>query len=188
MRKLANIFWRIVFWNNPVGYVRKMGAKIGRGSLFMDHPKLGSEPYLITIGEQTLISFGCSFVTHDGGRWVLDRLYPESVPFARFGRIVIGNNCFIGCRCTLLPDVCIGDNCVIGAGSGDEECALRRGVGRRSGPFYLQDRRLSGQDARQKTRHRLEGVLAKQGKGVVEGIGKLDLFRLFFTLRNERTV
>lgn len=117
MKKLANVFWRIVFWNNPVGYVRKTGAKVGPGSLFMDHPKLGSEPYLITIGEQTNVSFGCSFVTHDGGRWVLDRLFPQYAPFARFGKIIVGNNCFIGCRSTLLPDVCIGDNCVIGAGS-----------------------------------------------------------------------
>lgn len=117
MRKLIRAFWRIVFWNDPVRYVRMLGVKIGKGSRFMDYPKLGSEPYLITIGEQTNVSFGCCFVTHDGGRWVLDRLYPEFVPFSKFGKIVIGNNCFIGCRCILLPNVCIGDNCVIGAGS-----------------------------------------------------------------------
>ena len=35
----------------------------------------------------------------------------------RYGRIKIGNNCFIGCRSILLPGVTIGDNSIIGAGS-----------------------------------------------------------------------
>ena len=117
MRKLANAFWKIIFWNRPVEYARRRGVKIGRGSHFVGHQKLGSEPYLITIGKRTNVSFDCCFVTHDGGRWVLDRLYPEDKPFAKFGRIVIGDNCFIGCRSIILPNVCIGDNCIIGGGS-----------------------------------------------------------------------
>lgn len=34
-----------------------------------------------------------------------------------FGRIEIGNNCFIGARCIIMPGVTIGDNCIVGAGS-----------------------------------------------------------------------
>ena len=35
----------------------------------------------------------------------------------RYGKIIIGNNCFIGARSTILPGVTIGDNTIIGAGS-----------------------------------------------------------------------
>lgn len=33
------------------------------------------------------------------------------------GRISIGENSFIGCRCLILPNTEIGKNCIIGAGS-----------------------------------------------------------------------
>lgn len=32
-----------------------------------------------------------------------------------YGKIEIGQNCFIGCRTTILPNVKIGDNSIIGA-------------------------------------------------------------------------
>lgn len=35
----------------------------------------------------------------------------------RYGKIIIGNNCFIGARSTILPGVTIGDNSIIGAES-----------------------------------------------------------------------
>ncbi|WP_207637855.1 DapH/DapD/GlmU-related protein [Enterocloster clostridioformis] len=54
---------------------------------------------------------------HDGGRWVLDYLYPEDKPFLKFGKIEIGNNNFFGARVIVNPGTRIGDNCVIAAGS-----------------------------------------------------------------------
>jgi len=58
-----------------------------------------------------------SFVSHDGGRWVLDNLYPHLAPFYKFGKITIGNNCFIGKKTMIFPNVTISDNCVVGGGS-----------------------------------------------------------------------
>ena len=54
------------------------------------------------------------FITHDGGVWVLRKDYPD---VDVFGKIVIGNNVFIGFNAIVMPGVVIGDNCVIGAGS-----------------------------------------------------------------------
>lgn len=34
-----------------------------------------------------------------------------------FGRIKIGENCFIGNNCTFLPGAKMGNNCILGAGS-----------------------------------------------------------------------
>ncbi|MBT1191862.1 acyltransferase [Rhodococcoides kroppenstedtii] len=77
-------------------------------------PNFGSEPFLISIGNDVTISSHVSFVTHDGGTRVLRRRNPG---LHVYGRIVIGNNCFIGMRTIILPGVTIGDDVVIGAGS-----------------------------------------------------------------------
>ena len=77
----------------------------------------GSEPYLITIGDNTTISFDCAFVTHDAATRVLRHLPGENPETVIYGKIIIGKNCFIGCRSVILPNVTIGDNVIIGAGS-----------------------------------------------------------------------
>lgn len=114
---IKRLFWRIFFLRNPVKYARKIGVKVGNGTHFVNCPSFSSEPWLISIGDRTNISSDVAFITHDGGRWVLDRMYPQDAPFYKIGSIRIGNNCFIGMRTVILPNVCISDNCVIGGGA-----------------------------------------------------------------------
>ena len=82
-------------------------------------PNFGSEPYLITIGDNTTVSFDVAFVTHDAGTRVLRNLATNQKERQTviYGQIKVGKNCFIGCRSMILPGVTIGDNCIIGAGS-----------------------------------------------------------------------
>lgn len=110
-------FWKMVYFRNPVKYARKIGVEVGNGTHFVNCPSFSSEQWLISIGERTNISSDVSFITHDGGRWVLDHLYPQDAPFYKIGPIRVGNNCFLRMRTMILPNVCIGDNCVIGGGS-----------------------------------------------------------------------
>lgn len=117
LNELKKAIWKIRYFRDPVKYARKKGVKIGAGNNFVDHPNFGSEPYLISIGNHNRISFDCTFITHDGGRLVLDYLYPEDGPFLKFGTIEVGNNNFIGARVIINPGIKIGDNCVIAAGS-----------------------------------------------------------------------
>ena len=77
----------------------------------------GSEPYLITIGDDTTISFDCAFVTHDAATRVIRNLPGQNKETVIYGPIKVGKNCFIGCRTVVLPNVTIGDNYIIGAGS-----------------------------------------------------------------------
>ena len=77
----------------------------------------GYEPYLITIGDETTISFDCAFVTHDAATRVIRNLPGQNPETVIYGPIVVGRNCFIGCRTVVLLGVTIGDNCIIGAGS-----------------------------------------------------------------------
>ncbi len=105
----------------PLETIRKMGVKVGEGTKFVIHPHpwslpdFGSEPFLVEIGNNCVISFGTTFLTHDGCVCVLRQFFKENKDIPKFGRIKIGNNCFIGCNSTILPNVTIGNNCIVGA-------------------------------------------------------------------------
>jgi acetyltransferase-like isoleucine patch superfamily enzyme len=77
----------------------------------------GSEPYLITIGQNVEITAGVVFITHDGAAWTLRNFDEKYSKLDVFGPIKIGDNVFIGNNAIILPGVTIGDNVVIGAGS-----------------------------------------------------------------------
>lgn len=96
-----------------VKFLRKQGMKIGN-NCHMNTMSFSTEPYLIELGDNVAISAGCDLVTHDGAiRCFRGELNNADI----FGKIVIGNNVFIGINCTILPNTYIGDNCIIGAGS-----------------------------------------------------------------------
>lgn len=99
---------------SPVSYAKKLGVKIGEDVNLMGSPIWGSEPYLISIGDHTTVSFECAFITHDGGvvRYRKEERYKSLL---KIGTIKIGSNCFIGARSTFLPGVEVGDNSIVGA-------------------------------------------------------------------------
>lgn len=90
---------------------------LGKNVDIVGGANFGSEPYLITIGDNTTISFDCAFVTHDAATRVIRNLPDGNKETVIYAPITIGKNCFIGCRTVILPGVTIGDNCIIGAGS-----------------------------------------------------------------------
>lgn len=77
----------------------------------------GSEPYLITIGQNVEITAGVVFITHDGAAWTLRNFDEKYRELDVLGPIKIGDNVFIGNNAIILPGVTIGDNVVIGAGA-----------------------------------------------------------------------
>ena len=101
--------------NNPVKYWREKGAKIGERCSVHPSVSLGSEPYLISIGNHVRLNNEVSIVTHDGGMWVLRELYPDMKEADLFGPVSIGNNVHIGTNAMIMPNVKIGNNCVIGS-------------------------------------------------------------------------
>ena len=97
-------------------YARKMGVVLGENCRLIGLPDWGSEPWLISIGNHTEVSFDVAFITHDGATWCF-RDQDEYKGTLKFGRIRIGNNCFIGARSTILPGVTIGDNSIVAVGA-----------------------------------------------------------------------
>lgn len=98
-------------------YARKLGVTMGKNCQILGRPKLGSEPYLITFGDRVLVAgSGTQFITHEGAHWVLQGMDLEKYRDTfGYGRIVVGNNVYIGTRCTILRGVTIGDNVIVGA-------------------------------------------------------------------------
>lgn len=99
-------------------WLRSLGARIGDGTRFVGNANLGSEPYLVQIGKNCLVSSNVLFSTHDGSVKVLNGAgYFNGENMDKIARIKVGDNCFLGNGCRLMGGVIIGDNVIIGAGS-----------------------------------------------------------------------
>jgi acetyltransferase-like isoleucine patch superfamily enzyme len=78
----------------------------------------GTEPWLVEIGARTTIAAGVVFLTHDGSSRIFRHLIPEGSAFGnRFGRVRVGDDCFVGVNTILLPGVNVGPMSIVGAGS-----------------------------------------------------------------------
>lgn len=101
---------------DPVAFARSLGVTIRGNVRFygIDRAMFGSEPWLITIGDNVYITAGCQFITHDGGTLILRKEYPDLEWTAP---IEIGNDVYLGLRTMILPGVAIGDRVIVAAGS-----------------------------------------------------------------------
>jgi acetyltransferase-like isoleucine patch superfamily enzyme len=93
---------------------KKMGIRIGDNCRLYSL-NVFSEPYLVEIGDNVIVSGQVMFITHDGSVYTFKEDCPNVV--GHFGTIKIGNNCFIGMRSMIMPNVEIGNNCIVGAGA-----------------------------------------------------------------------
>lgn len=103
--------------DSKLKYLRSQGVSIGdRTRLNCSVNAFGSEPYLVTVGENCLLAAEMCFFTHDGGVKVLSDLnYFGGERMDIIAPITVGNNVYIGTGAQILPGVRIGNNCVIGA-------------------------------------------------------------------------
>ena len=75
----------------------------------------GTEPYLISLGDNVHIASNVTFVNHDVTAQMFRYIDQNYSIKERKGSISIGNNVFIGANSTILYDVHIGNNVIIGA-------------------------------------------------------------------------
>lgn len=113
---LQRAYLKILSRLSPQAFYKKVGVTVGRGTRVMgsQYKIFSEEAYLITIGEDCLISSEVTILTHDGSVDVMRKEYPKADIIKP---VTIGDNVFIGHRAIILPGVTIGSNVVIGAGS-----------------------------------------------------------------------
>lgn len=73
------------------------------------------DPYLTAIGSNVWITMGCNLLCHDASIIMLNII--SSGHLDRVGPIIIGDNCFLGNNVTILPDIRIGSNTIVGTAS-----------------------------------------------------------------------
>jgi acetyltransferase-like isoleucine patch superfamily enzyme len=94
-------------------YARWKGVKMGKGCRILSC-NLGSEPFLIELGDRVGVASHVTFITHDGSTWLLR---DESGRKYRYAPIRVGNDVFVGFGAIILPGVEIGNRVIVGAGS-----------------------------------------------------------------------
>ena len=97
--------------SNSVAWLRKHGAKIGEDVELYDFSCSAKDASCLEIGNHVTLT-GVMCLTHDAS---LKRFLGNDCN--KIGRIVIGDNVFIGKQTVILPNVHVGNNVIIGVGS-----------------------------------------------------------------------
>ncbi len=94
----------------PKRYYVKRGMKVGKNFNRQTGTRLDpSNCWLIEIGDDVIMGNKVQLIAHDFSLM-------HHTGYARFGRILIGNRVFIGANSTILMNVHIGNDVIIGAG------------------------------------------------------------------------
>src|SRR5690606_18074484 len=89
------------------------GVKVGNDCRILT-TSLGTEPWMISIGNKVTITSGVRLLTHDGASWLFN---DEKGRRHLYRPVKIGNNVFIGSNAIIMPGVVIEDNVIVAAGS-----------------------------------------------------------------------
>jgi len=96
--------------------LRRLRVRRGEDVVFQHPGKTSvdlSRPYLISIGNNVIITTGVHILTHDFTWMVLREIHRR--PCGSAGGVDIGNNVFIGMNAIILKGVRVGSNVVVGA-------------------------------------------------------------------------
>ena len=110
LNKIKNLILRKCM--SSIRYARFLGVEVGNDCT-IQIKNWGTEPYLISIGNNVGITQGVRFHTHGGSR-VLKEEHPG---FATFGKIRVNDYVFIGTGAQIMPGVTIGKGSLVSAGS-----------------------------------------------------------------------
>ena len=99
-------------------WLKLCGAELGFGTVVNSRIDNFPEPYMVSIGKNVYIASEVIFMTHDGSySWMSRKMGYTDKRTDKIGKIVVGDNCFIGSKAIIMHDVTIGNNCIIGMGA-----------------------------------------------------------------------
>lgn len=111
--KIFTYFYKFIYKKlSPVKYARHIGVRAGENLNIYGDVLWGSEPWIITLGNNVHLTNNTTFITHDGGTLIFRR-FQKDLEITK--PITIGNDVYIGTNTTILPGVKIGNNVVVGA-------------------------------------------------------------------------
>ena len=116
--KLKRIYFNHLSPNAKAEYLRGKVYHMGRNVKICTNG-IGTEPYLISIGDNVNVAAGVSFINHDVSIFNIGRLIDINAeqPLDKVGSIKLDDNCMIGAYSVLMPGCSVGKNSVIAAGS-----------------------------------------------------------------------
>ncbi len=94
---------------NSPEYWEEYGVKIGNNVHVLNSKIDKGYGYLIEIGNNVTIT-GATILAHDAS-------IKKFLGYTKIGKVIIGNDVFIGTGAIVLPNVIIGDNVIVGAGA-----------------------------------------------------------------------
>ena len=114
---IARAGWKKVT-KGTLNYYISQGLNCGKNCVVSSGSNFGSEPFLITLHDNVRLSTNVSLITHDGSVHALrtNKKYNER-DLQIYGKIEIDDNTFIGANAIILPNVYIGKNRIVGAGT-----------------------------------------------------------------------
>lgn len=115
IKKIYRFVYRIIAQRlNRVGWAQKIGVNTNGKLYIYGDVDWGTEPWLITLGDNVYLTNDIRFINHDGGTL----LFRDRVPDLEITKpITVGNNVYVGNNVLFLPGVNIGNNVIIGAGA-----------------------------------------------------------------------
>jgi len=119
IRQMFTLFIHKILFSNPKFYIYWLihkGVIIGKHTWFFGNVKIDTtRPFLVEIGEHCVLTDGVVILTHGYDWAVLREKYGEMISSS--GKVVLGDNVFIGTQSIILKGITIGNNTIIGAGS-----------------------------------------------------------------------
>lgn len=105
--------YAVLLTRGGVAYARHRGVQVGERCRILT-TKLGSEPFLIRIGDDVTVASGVRLINHDGATSLVK---DQNERRCYYARIEIGSQVFIGVGSTIMPGVRIADRVIVAAGS-----------------------------------------------------------------------
>jgi maltose O-acetyltransferase len=111
LEKILNGIKNYIFRDFLIKKLIKNGLKVGKNVFISKDVRIDDDfPWLISIGDDCTITAGVIILAHDAST-------KNHLGYSKIGKVTIGNKTFIGFRSIILPDVKIGNNVIIAAGS-----------------------------------------------------------------------
>ncbi|MGN0647452.1 MAG: acyltransferase [Oscillospiraceae bacterium] len=115
IRKIYRFLYKTIVGKiNQLKYAKKKGVNMGDNVHIYGNVSWGSEPWIISLGNNVHITDGVRFITHDGGTL----LYRDKIPDLEITKpITLGDDVYVGNNVLFMPGVTVGSNVIIGAGA-----------------------------------------------------------------------